>query len=125
MTSDRAGHLEPGNRPPAWAVLEQALLQRRPVSADYHGRPRLLCPHALGWKNGRAKVLSYQAAGTTSHGGLPADPAQRWRSMFIDEIDHPAVVDGEWHTADNYTSASNCIDELEIDVNTASRSHCI
>lgn len=117
----RALHPEPDNRPPAWAVLEQALVQRRVVAARYHGHQRLLCPHALGWKNGRAKVLAYQAAGTTSHGGLPADPAQRWRSMFIDEIDQPALTDGEWQTADNYTPASNGIDELEIDVNVASR----
>ena len=124
MTSDeRAAHPGPGNRPPAWAVLAEALVQRRPVSARYHGRQRLLCPHALGWKNGRARVLAYQAGGTTSHGGLPADPRQRWRSLFIDEIDHPALTDGEWQTADNYTSASNCIDELEIDVNTPSRSY--
>ena len=122
MTSDeRAGHLEPGNRPPAWAVLAEALVQRRVVSAYYHGQARLLCPHVLGWKNGRAKVLAYQAGGTTSHGGLPADARQRWRSLFIDEIDHIAVTDGEWQTAENYTPASNCIDELEIDVNVASR----
>ena len=123
MTSaDRAGHREPEHRPPAWAVLEEALVQRRVVLAYYHGQQRLLCPHALGWKNGRAKVLAYQAGGTTSDGRLPADPRQRWRSMFVDEIDHPVVTDGQWHSADNYTPASNCIDELEIDVNVASRS---
>jgi len=35
-------------RPPAWAVIEQAVLQRRPVQARYLGHQRLLCPHALG-----------------------------------------------------------------------------
>lgn len=44
------------DRPPAWAVLAQALIQRRPVQARYHDRQRNLCPHALGWKNGHAKV---------------------------------------------------------------------
>jgi hypothetical protein len=100
--------------PPAWAVLEQALMQRRAVSACYHGQQRLLCPHALGWKNGRPKVLAYQADGTTSHGPLASSPQHRWRSLFIDEIEHPAITDEPWQTADNYTPQSNCIDELAL-----------
>ncbi len=105
-------------RPAAWAVLEKALVERRPVLARYHGEQRLLCPHALGWKNGRPKVLAYQAGGTTTHGALPASPQQRWRSMFIDEIEEPAITAGPWHTADNYSPGSNCIDKLEIAVTT-------
>ena len=31
-------------QPAAWAVLEQAIIQRRPVTAGYHGQQRLLCP---------------------------------------------------------------------------------
>ena len=123
LSDDLPGRRGTRHRPPAWAVLEQGLLQRRPVAASYHDQPRLLCPHALGWKNGRAKVLAYQADGTTSTGGLPADPAQRWRSMFIDEIDNPAITDDPWQTADNYTSATNGIDQLDIDINNHSSSH--
>ena len=100
-------------RPPAWAVLEQALLQRRPVRARYHGTERLLCPHALGWKNARPKVLSYQAGPA-----LPPDPRQRWRSMFVDEIEEPVISDGPWETADNYSPGTNGIDDLEISVRT-------
>jgi len=101
-------------RPPAWAVLEQALTERRPVRARYHGAERLLCPHALGWKHGRAKVLAYQAAGETGGGPLAADPRQRWRSMFVDEIEGPVIDDSPWRSADNYSHQSNCIDELEV-----------
>jgi hypothetical protein len=105
-------------RPATWTVLEHALTQRRPVGVVYHGEARIICPHALGWKAGRAKLLAYQTAGTTSRGGLPADPRQRWRSMFVDEIEHPVITDEPWQTADNYTPTSNGIDHLEIDVNT-------
>jgi predicted DNA-binding transcriptional regulator YafY len=31
-----------------WAALEAALRQRRPVRVSYHGKQRLICPHALG-----------------------------------------------------------------------------
>jgi predicted DNA-binding transcriptional regulator YafY len=103
------------SRAPAWPTLEQALTERRPVRAVYRGSQRVVCPHALGWKNGRPKVLAYQVGGT-SHGGLSTDPRQRWRCMFVDEIDDAMITDGPWKTADNYSHDSNCIDDLEIEV---------
>lgn len=104
----------PTLRPPAWTVLAQALDQRRPVRIAYHGHQRVVCPHALGWHNGRPKALCYQIAGTTSAGRLPHDPAQRWRSLFIDQIHDPTIIDGPWQSADNYTHHHNGIDELAI-----------
>jgi hypothetical protein len=103
-------------RPPAWAVLEQALRHKRPALVHYHGQDRLVCPHALGWKNGRPRALVYQSGGTTSQGGLPTDPRQRWRSLLIDEVEQATISIGAWATADNYTSASNCIDDLYMAV---------
>ena len=101
------------HRPAAWPVLEQAILQHRPVQAHYHGRIRLLCPHALGWKNGHAKVLAYQADNGTTNA---ADPRQQWRSMFVEQIQDAVITDHAWATADNYTPHSNGIDELEIHI---------
>ncbi len=102
----------PTTKPPQWAVLQQAIREKRPVRACYHGTERLLCPHALGWKNGRPKVLSYQASDTTNH--EPPDPRQQWRSMFVDEIDQPRITDEPWETAHNYSHDTNAIDDLEI-----------
>lgn len=101
-------------KPSAWAVLARALGERRPVRARYHGVERLLCPHALGWKRGRAKLLAYQTAGKTSHGQLPAEPQQRWRSMFVDEIEDAVLTDDPWQTADNYSLSTNALDRVEI-----------
>jgi hypothetical protein len=88
--------------PTTWAHLETALHQRQPVRITYHGRQRIICPHTLGQHNGRNIVLGYQTSGQTSTGTLPTDPRQRWRCMFIDEIDHIAADDSAWGTADNY-----------------------
>ena len=99
-------------RPPAWEVLQQAITQRKTVKARYHGRDRLLCPHLMGWRNGRAKLLSYQASAT----GTIADPYQQWRSMFVDELDNLAITDAPWLTATNYTPTSVGIDVIEIAV---------
>jgi hypothetical protein len=104
--------------PAPWAPLEAALRQRRPVCVSYHGRQRLICPHALGWKNARPMVLGYQSGGQTSTGTLPADPRKRWRCLFVDEIDHVAAAEpaSAWQSADNYNSAHpfNAIDEVSV-----------
>ncbi len=105
----------PPGRPPAWAVLARGLADRQPVLARYHGHERILCPHALGWRGQRAKVLAYQAAGTTSTGELPAAEDRRWRSMFVDEIEGPVIVEGRWESPANYRGdAGNGMDVVEV-----------
>lgn len=102
----------------AWSVLEAALRQRRPALLTYHGRQRLVCPHALGWKNGRPMLLAYQTGGETSMGSLPSDPRRRWRCLFVDEVDQVVAAEPEsaWGTADNYNPSRpfNAIDEVTI-----------
>lgn len=106
--------------PPAWQRLETALRQRRPVHVTYHGRQRLICPHALGWNNTRPLLLAYQTGGDTSTGTLPADPRQRWRCLFIDEINHVTAAEpaSKWATADNYNPTrpfnANTITEITV-----------
>ena len=73
MEERSADGVTPTSCPTPWALLERALLERRAIQAAYHGRIRLLSPHALGTKNGRAKVLAYQA---DDHA---PDPTQQWR----------------------------------------------
>jgi hypothetical protein len=92
------------------------------VQVFYHGRRRLVCPHALGWKNHRPLLLGFQVGGQTSTGILPADPCKRWRCMFVDEIDRVTDVapTTPWQTADNYNQARpfNAIDHVTIAVET-------
>lgn len=105
-------------RPTAWELLEAALLGRRPVTVSYHGHQRLVCPHALGWKAGRAMLLAYQTGGHTTTGALPANPRHRWRCLYLDHIERvlPADQAGKWQTADNYNPAAPfpAIDKVTI-----------
>lgn len=104
--------------PTAWVSLQTALRQRRPVVVSYHDKQRLLSPHALGWKNGRPMLLGYQTGGQTTTGTLPTNPRQRWRCLYIDEIDQITAADQAtaWGTADNYNPAHPfpAIDEIAI-----------
>jgi len=104
--------------PMAWATLEAALRQRRPVVVSYHAKQHLVCPHALGWKNDRPMLLAYQSGGETTTGTLPADPRKRWRCLFVDEVDSVAAADAAsaWGTADNYNPSHpfHVIDEVTV-----------
>jgi hypothetical protein len=106
--------------PSAWTLLEAALQERRPVEVCYHGRRRLICPHALGWHKERPMVLGYQTGGETSTGSLPADPRTRWRCMYVDEIDQVVAArpTTRWGTADNYNHLRPfvAIDEVAVAV---------
>jgi hypothetical protein len=89
------------------------------VRVSYHGRERLICPHALGWKNGRPMLLGYQTGGQTSTGTLHPDPRLRWRCFFVDEIDQVVAEPASaWGTADNYNPSHpfNAIDDVSVAV---------
>jgi hypothetical protein len=102
-------------RPPAWDALARALRQRRAVRGRYHGVERVLCPHVLGWKSGRAMALCYQIGGTTTAGALSTDPAQCWRSLFVDDLEAVEVLQYQsWGTAPNYSLVTNSVDQVEL-----------
>lgn len=100
------------DRPPGWDLIRRAIEQRKTIKARYHGSDRLLCPHLLGWRGGRAKLLSYQPTAATAAAAY--DPRQRWRSMFVDELEDLAITDAPWTTAANYTANAIGIDIIEI-----------
>ena len=104
------------HRPPAWDLLARAIIERRTVRAHYHGHDRLLCPHLLGWKAGRARVLSYQTSGSTSGGMLSPDTHQRWRWMVVDELEDAVITDDDWHSAANYRPGGTGVEVIEVAV---------
>ena len=98
--------------PTNWNVLHEALTHRRAVRVSYHDRLRIICPHALGWKNGPAKALVYQTAILGPHTHEP----RGWRSLFVDEIQDPTISNDPWATAGNYSTHTPGIDTLAITI---------
>jgi hypothetical protein len=73
----------------------------------------------IGKKNGRARALLYQFAGGSSKGLKPDGSPANWRCLFIDELSDVSIkkLQGEWHTASNYSAATqHCVDEIELKV---------
>jgi hypothetical protein len=97
----------------AYAVLRDAIVNKRQVVCEYQGRPREVCPHVIGTKNGHRKVLTFQFAGQSST-GLP--PGGEWRCMFVDQIRGAESRDGEWHTNPRHTQPQTCVDGIDVEV---------
>jgi len=98
-----------------YALFRQAILNRQPVTCRYKGKRREICPHVLGTKRRREKILAWQFAGGSSKpGGLP--PGGEWRCMFVDEITLATITPGEWRTGDGHKWDQSCVDKVDIDV---------
>lgn len=76
-----------------------------------------MCPHALGTKKGREQALFYQFAGSSRTGLEPDGSPNNWRCIPIGELQDLGIVDGEWHTAANYSAVrQSCLDEVRVEV---------
>ena len=109
----------------AWAALEARSagpppgpgLLPRPPTAHLPPRPRL--------EGRQATAARLPDRRPNQHGALPADPRQRWRCLFVDEIDQVVTADrpSPWETADNYNPSHPfpAIDEVTIAVTPSAR----
>lgn len=82
-------------------TLTAAILCRRAVKIRAKGWEREVCPHALGYRDGRCKVLTYQYSGGSAS-GLAADGG--WRCFVLQDILRIEITDGAWHTSHDYVA---------------------
>lgn len=98
----------------SYAVLRNAIVNKKQVTCTYRGFYREICPHVIGkGKDGHEMVLSYQFAGQSST-GLP--PGGEWRCMRVDEMSHVTSRDGDWHTGDNRSRPQTCVKDIDVEV---------
>lgn len=96
----------------AYALFRQAIVERKQVTLMYQGRPREVCPHCIGHKDGQEKVLTYQFGGASSK-GLP--PGGEWRCLFIDQAQDVTLKEGAWHTGPGHTRPQTCVDNVDVE----------
>lgn len=95
-----------------YALLRQAVLERKQVTCIYQGLHREICPHCIGQgKRGEQKVLSFQFAGSSSK-GLP--PGGQWRCMDVADISNVVLRDGEWHTGHSHLKPQTCVKTVDV-----------
>jgi len=74
-----------------YALIREAIRNRKILAVNYRGSIREACPHVLGKKKGRAYTLLYQFGGETASGLKPDGSPENWRCLRVDELTHVAV----------------------------------
>jgi predicted DNA-binding transcriptional regulator YafY len=96
-----------------YQLFRQAVLNKQQVTCTYQNLRRELCPHALGYTDGREQALSFQFAGQSSK-GLP--PGGQWRCMKLDDVTDVQLVDGPWHTGTTQGRPQSCVKQVDVEV---------
>jgi hypothetical protein len=111
-TSFGAGQAEEEVYRLVWTAVEH----RRPISAVYKDRHRLLCPHRLGRnRQGQSRVLCYQYGGESESGLQPAGSPANWRCIAVEKLSTVELLEGPWRTAPNHSRPASCIADADID----------
>ena len=100
-----------------YRLVKAAVVSRRAITASYHGRVRLFCPHRLGRnREGDLRVLCYQYGGEKSESGLQrAGSAANWRCVVLEKLGAVLLRVNEWHTASNHSRPASCVVEADVD----------
>jgi hypothetical protein len=103
-----------------YLLLRLAATRRQPVAAVYDGLPRLLCPHVLGRKSGRLRVLCYQFGGSSNSGiAVASDAMGGWRCLAVEKLSQVVLRADAWHTEPR-SPRQTCIDEVDFDADAQS-----
>ena len=96
-----------------YKAVAAAIRERHSVSATYGGFVREMCPHAIGWKDGREQCLFFQFAGGSKsglpHGGM-------WRCLPLADLHVLRVYAGPWHSSPDYWNKVVCVDRITAQV---------
>jgi hypothetical protein len=99
-----------------YALVRAAVENRRPISAVYHDRRRLFCPHRLGRnKEEQLRVLCYQYGGESESGLKPPGSPDNWRCVALDKLTRVELLNGAWRTASNHSRPASCVVDADVD----------
>jgi hypothetical protein len=98
-------------------LIVTAIQTKQIVTATYQGRLRIMCPHVVGYKNGKngeeLNALFFQFSGE-SKSGLPA--GGEWRCIHVDQLTDISIAPGDWHTGPNHSKPQTCVDHIIAEV---------
>jgi hypothetical protein len=99
------------------ALIRAAIACRRPMTAVYEGRQRLLCPYMLGRnKEGHLRLLGYQYGGESGSGLQLKDGRGDWRCFSVEKIGSIRLLDAAWQPGDTHSRRPKCMHRIEVQV---------
>lgn len=101
-----------------YELIRSAITHRKPISAVYNGKQRLLCPHQLGLNDqGEHQALFYQFGGESLSRPIKRDGSpDNWRCLALSKLFAIQAIDGSWHTAPHTPQIQNCVRTVEHEV---------
>jgi hypothetical protein len=101
----------------SYALVRQAILEKKAIHATYSGLHREMCPHVIGLKNGKEQALFYQFGGESSSRPIQPDGSkENWRCVEISKLSNVQIVAGAWHTAPDHSRPQTCVDQIDVEV---------
>lgn len=100
-------------------LLRSAIRELKQVTGTCNGYPREFCPHVLGQKGAKWSVLVWQFAGLSESSLRPDGD---WRCFELDDLEHLAKRDGDWHRGwSTGQREQSCVDLIDttVDINHA------
>jgi hypothetical protein len=113
---DKAFEIVRSSHSAAFELLGRAILRRTPVSLNYNGVRREVCPYILGHTGGQERALVFQYGGS-SRSRLPADG--EWRCLRLAEVSDIEFREGDWRGGSYHRTVQRCVDKVYLDVNEA------
>jgi hypothetical protein len=100
----------------SYALVREAILEKKAITAYYNGQYREMCPHVLGMKNGKRHALFYQFGGQSNSRRIQPDgSSDNWRCVDIDALSNVKVVDVDtWHSAPDHSRPQTCVDIVDV-----------
>jgi hypothetical protein len=103
-------------REDVYRIVRRAVESRRPISAIYHNRYRLFCPHRLGRnKEGQLRALCYQFGGESESCLRPVGSPDNWRCVALDKLSSVELLDGARRTAPNHSRPASRVVDADVD----------
>jgi hypothetical protein len=102
----------------SYALIRQAILEKKAIHATYSGLHREMCPHVIGLKNGKPQTLCYQYGGQSSSRLIQPDGSkENWRCIEIAKLSSVRIVETDtWHTAPDHSRPQTCVDKVDVEV---------
>ena len=97
-------------------TIREAIAKKQQVVATYNGYIREMCPHVIGYKDGKEQALFYQFAGESSSGPIVDGSEKNLRCIPIAGLSNISVRDGDWHTSTNHSRRQTCVDRVDLEV---------
>jgi len=91
-----------------------AIISRRLLTFVYRGFYRVVCPHVLGSRNGKLRLLGFQIGGQSSQ-PLPREGI--WRCFALNEIEGAELQAGAWRTGGSHARPNTRVTDVHLDVN--------